>query len=58
MEKRGMDSKQMDARMNKQSGVLGIFGKSSDFRDLEDANALGDDRAYLAHHMFTYRVKS
>ena len=58
MEKRGLDSKQMDTRMNKQSGVLGIFGKSSDFRDLENANAVGDDRAYLAHHMFTYRVKS
>lgn len=58
MDKRGLDSKQMDTRMNKQSGVLGIFGKSSDFRDLEDANAVGDERAYLAHHMFTYRVKS
>jgi acetate kinase len=58
MEKRGMDTKQMDTRMNKQSGVLGVFGQSSDFRDLENANALGDERAYLAHHMFTYRVKS
>ena len=58
MEKRGMDTKQMDTRMNKQSGVLGVFGQSSDFRDLESANALGDERAYLTHHMFTYRVKS
>lgn len=58
MEKRGLNSKQMDSRMNKESGVLGIFGKSSDFRDLEEANAVGNDRAYLAHHMFVYRVKS
>ncbi len=58
MDKRGLDIKGMDARMNKQSGVLGIFGQSSDFRDLETAKAEGDKRAELAHHMFVYRVKS
>ena len=58
MDKRGLDIKGMDARMNKQSGVLGVFGQSSDFRDLENAKAAGDKRAELAHHMFVYRVKS
>ncbi|MBP9478876.1 MAG: acetate kinase [Sebaldella sp.] len=58
MDKRGLDLKGMDSRMNKESGVLGIFGQSSDFRDLEVAKAAGDKRADLAHHMFVYRVKS
>lgn len=58
MDKRGLDIKGMDTRMNKESGVLGIFGQSSDFRDLEVAKAAGDKRADLAHHMFVYRVKS
>ncbi len=43
--------------MNKQSGVFGISGISSDFRDLEKAAGEGDERAKLALDMFAYSVK-
>jgi acetate kinase len=44
--------------MNKESGLLGIYGKSSDFRDIEDAIAEGSERAKLAYDMFCYKVRS
>ena len=47
----------IDRIMNKQSGVLGISGVSSDFRDLYDAAESGNDRAQLAIDMFAYSVK-
>ncbi len=56
--KRELTDKEMDARMNKQSGILGIFEKSSDCRDLEMAAADGDERAELAIDMMTYRIRS
>ena len=43
--------------LNKKSGVLGISGVSSDFRDLEAAYNQGNERARLAIDMFSYRVK-
>ena len=43
--------------LNKKSGILGIFGESSDFRDLETAMKAGNERAKLAYDMFCYRVK-
>ena len=43
--------------MNKKSGVLGVSGLSSDFRDLEMAADKGNERAQLALKMFIYRVK-
>jgi len=43
--------------MNKKSGVLGLSGVSSDFRDIEDAAAEGNERAKLALDVFHYRVK-
>ena len=58
MEKRGLTLKEIDTRMNKKSGVLGIFGESSDFRDLEKAMDSGNERAQLAYEMFAYRVVS
>ena len=58
MEKRGLDFKGINTRLNKQSGILGIFGKSSDFRDLETAMRAGDERAKLAYEMFEYRVRT
>ncbi|RRD39173.1 acetate kinase [Leptotrichia sp. OH3620_COT-345] len=57
MEKRGLSIKEIDTRMNKKSGILGIFGESSDFRDLENAMKAGNERAKLAYDMFCYRVK-
>lgn len=47
----------IDRIMNKQSGVLGISGVSSDFRDLYDAADSGNERALLAVEMFSYAVK-
>lgn len=42
--------------LNKQSGVYGLSGVSSDFRDLENAAADGNERAQLAQDVFGYRV--
>lgn len=57
MEKEGLDMKGIDALMNKKSGVLGVSGVSSDFRDLEDAAAHGNDRARLAMDIFCYQCR-
>lgn len=53
----GMSSKDVDNLMNKKSGVLGLSGVSSDFRDIENAAAEGNQRAQLALNVFHYRVK-
>ncbi len=53
----GMTSKEVDNLMNKQSGVQGISGVSSDFRDLCAASEDGNERAQLALDMFSYQVK-
>ena len=42
--------------LNRESGVLAISGVSSDFRDIEDAAAEGNDRAQLALDCFYYRI--
>ena len=42
--------------LNKKSGVLGVSGVSSDFRDLDKAAAEGNERAQLALDMFHYWV--
>ena len=57
MEKRGLTAKEMDARMNKQSGLLGIFGESSDFRDILSGIESGNEKAKLAFDMFVHRIK-
>ena len=53
----GMTAKEADSMMNKQSGVLGVSGVSSDFRDLTKAADEGNERAKLATEMFSYSVK-
>lgn len=57
MTKYNMDIKEMLNVLNKKSGVLGISGVSSDFRDLEDAAKEGNHRAELALQSFQYNVK-
>ena len=42
--------------LNKKSGVLGISGVSSDFRDLDEAVASGNERAKIAIDVFNHRV--
>ncbi len=53
----GMSSDEVNSLMNKKSGVLGVSGVSSDFRDLLEAADNGNERAALAMDMFTYSVK-
>ena len=57
MDKKGMDIHTALNYLNKKSGVLGVSGVSSDFRDLVAAMEAGNDRARLAIDMFSYRVK-
>ena len=57
MNKHGYDIKEMLNILNKKSGVLGISGVSSDFRDLENAAKEGNQRAELALEAFQYSVK-
>ncbi|MBO5733418.1 MAG: acetate kinase [Clostridia bacterium] len=53
----GLSINEIDSILNKKSGVLGISGVSSDFRDLEAASAEGNERATLALEMFFHSVK-
>ena len=55
--KENMDYAAIDAMMNKDSGVYGISGVSSDFRDLEDAAKEGNYRAQLALDIFENSVR-
>lgn len=57
MKKEGMTPDQIDAYLNKKSGVLGISGVSSDFRDIEEACDKGNERAQLALDIFAYKVR-
>jgi acetate kinase len=54
----GMSIDEVDTLMNKKSGVLGVSGVSSDFRDVLAEEAKGNKRAELALNVYTYRVKS
>ena len=56
MNKYGLGIDEMLNILNKKSGVLGISGVSSDFRDLEAAAEEGNERAKLALDMFDYSV--
>ena len=57
MEKEGLDATGVSNLLNKKSGVLGVFEKSSDMRDLESAAAAREPRAVLAESMYFYRIK-
>ena len=53
----GYDIEQMNAMCNKESGLLGISGKSNDMRELQELANSGDARAQLAIDIFCYRIK-
>lgn len=53
---RGYSPERVENILNKESGMLGLSGVSSDFRDLEKAAAEGNDRAQLAIDIFCYKV--
>ena len=57
MDKLGKKPQEMADYLNKQSGVLGITGISSDMRDVENAAQEGNKRAKLALEMYDYRIK-
>lgn len=57
MDKEHLSIKEVDKLLNKESGVLGISGISSDFRDLSKEADEGNERAKLALDMFVYSVK-
>ena len=56
MEETGLTPKEMDTALNKQSGLLGISGVSSDSRDIEDGIKAGDERCILAQKMYVKRI--
>ncbi len=57
MDKEKMTIKDVSDFLNKKSGVLGVSGVSSDFRDIHTAADSGNSRAQLALDIFCYRVK-
>jgi len=57
MDKEKMTTQQFSNLVNKQSGLLGVSGVSSDGRDIAAAVAAGNHRADLARKMFIYRVR-
>ncbi|MDU4859539.1 MAG: acetate kinase [Terrisporobacter othiniensis] len=57
MRKENLNADQLDAIMNKQSGVYGMTGISSDFRDIEGAAEKGDEKAQVALDAYVQKVK-
>jgi acetate kinase len=57
MRKTGMGAAEMDTALNKKAGLLGITGKYTDRRDVQDALEKGDKRALLAQDLECYRLK-
>lgn len=56
-DKEGLSQEEINEIMNKKSGVLGISGVSSDFRDIEAAAEEGNERALLALKVFAHKVR-
>lgn len=57
MDKENLSTEEINTLINKKSGVLGISGVSSDFRDIEEARDQGNKRAKLALDIFEKRVR-
>lgn len=57
MKKEGLTPDQMSDLLNKQSGVKGISGVSSDIREVEAGIREGNERCQLAMDMYSYRIK-
>lgn len=56
MKKTKMNIEQIDQALNKQSGMLGISGISSDFRDIDAAIAKKDKQAIMAHYLYVNSI--
>lgn len=57
MDKEGLDTHGISDLLNKKSGLAGISGGLSDFRDILAGIAAGNDRARLAKEIYCYRIK-
>lgn len=57
MEKEGISPQKANDLINKNSGLIGISGISSDMRDIKAAMAEGNEKAALAYRMFVARIK-
>lgn len=57
MKKEGLNADQMSDLLNKESGVKGISGVSSDIREVEAGIREGNERCKLAMKMYDYRIK-
>jgi len=57
MNKEEIGPSQLNVLINKQSGVLGVSGVSSDMREVENAAEEGNERAALSLKIYNYRVK-
>ena len=57
MDKEGMSASEIDSVLNKESGLYGVSGVSSDMRDIEEAADNGNNQAQVALDIFNYRVK-
>ena len=56
MERENLDAAGLSKLVNKESGVMGVSGISSDMRDIENAIKNGDEKAKLAMDMYEYRI--
>ena len=56
MKKENLNADQIDKIMNKESGVLGLSGKSSDHRDIEDGYNAGNEREVTIMKMYTNAI--
>lgn len=56
MDKLGVSASEMDSILNKQSGLLGVSGVSSDSRDVEDGIHAGNHRCELVQKMYVRRI--
>ncbi|MFH1966013.1 MAG: acetate kinase [Acidobacteriota bacterium] len=57
-DKKGLTAKQVLNMLNKESGMLGLTGKTSDMRDIEDSALAGDERCDLALDIFAHRARA
>jgi acetate kinase len=57
MDKEDLEASEMDSVLNKESGLYGVSGVSSDMRDIEEAAEEGNNQARVALDIFNYRVK-
>ena len=58
VEEQGYTMSDIDELLNKKSGILGISGVSSDFRDVLSESEKGNERAKLALDIFHYKVRA